>query len=271
MSEHFLHKKSLGQNFLNNRSVPATMCDAANITAGDVVLEIGPGTGALTEVLLARGARVIALEADERAVEFLHEAFKAELSAKALTLHHIDARTYDPTSLGLTDHSFKVVANIPYYLSGLLFRIVLQNPIQPSVLVFLVQKEVAMRIVDPIKTGKHSLLSLGVGVYGTPSYIKTVKRGNFTPPPRVDSAIVKVANINRDHFNLFDEATFFSVLKHGFSQKRKQLKNNLLPLYSKEVLEAAFKIALLPSNIRAEDLRFEDWYTLVHSLSTTSR
>jgi 16S rRNA (adenine1518-N6/adenine1519-N6)-dimethyltransferase len=271
MSEHFFHKKSLGQNFLNNRSIPQTMCDAGDVGESDVVLEIGPGTGALTEVLLARGATVIALEADERAVTFLQEQFSDALSNGSLVLHHIDARTYDPTLFGLKDHTFKVVANIPYYLSGLLFRIVLQNNVQPSVLVFLVQKEVAERIVDPIKSKKHSLLSLGVGVYGTPSYIKTVKRGNFTPPPQVDSAIIRVADITRNYFTDFDEATFFTILKHGFSQKRKQLKNNLLPLYSKDALDHAFKTALLPQNIRAEDLRFEDWQALVHTLSTASR
>lgn len=268
MNERFEHKKSLGQNFLNNRSIPTAMCDAGSVEAGDIVVEIGPGTGALTEILLERGARVIALEADARAVEVLAEKFAVEISEGNFHLHHFDARHYDPAALGLADHSFKVVANIPYYLSGLLFRLVLQNKVQPSILVFLVQKEVAERIVDPARTGKHSLLSLGVGAYGTPAYIKTVRRGNFTPAPQVDSAIVAVRDIHRTYFTEIDETTFFTVLKHGFGQKRKQLKNNLTPLYRKDVLEAAFSHALLPNNIRAEDLSLTDWFTLVHSLST---
>ena len=267
MEEKFKHKKSLGQNFLNNPSIPRTMCDAGEVGQGDVVLEIGPGTGALTAVLLARGAQVVALEADPRAVEILAEKFAVEIAAGNFHLHHLDARDYDPALLGLTDHSFKVVANIPYYLSGLLFRLVLQNTIQPSTLVFLVQKEVAERIVEPARTHKHSLLSLGVTTYGTASYIKTVRRGNFTPPPNVDSAIIAVRNINRTIFTDIDETTFFTILKHGFAQKRKQLKNNLAPLYTKEHIDEAFKKALLPSNIRAEDLRLEDWRTLAHALS----
>jgi len=191
-----------------------------------------------------------------------------EISEVNFHLHHFDARHYDPAALGLTDHSFKVVANIPYYLSGLLFRLVLQNKIQPSMLVFLVQKEVAERIVDPARTGKHSLLSLGVGAYGTPSYIKTVRRGNFTPAPQVDSAIVAVRDIHRTYFTEIDETTFFTVLKHGFGQKRKQLKNNLATLYNKEQLERAFAKTLLPNNIRAEDLTQKNWLELVHNLST---
>lgn len=99
--------------------------------------------------------------------------------------------------------------------------------------------------------------------------MKTIKKGNFTPAPQVDSAIIAITEINRTHFTTIEETVFFTILKYGFAQKRKQLKNNLTPLYSKEALERAFTVALLPTTIRAEDLRLEDWQKLTHALSET--
>src|SRR6056297_1495077 len=194
MNETFAHKKSLGQHFLNSDYVPKKMCDAGSVAAGDVVLEIGPGTGVLTREILKRGASVVAVEADQRAIESLQETCAQEITDKQLTIFHHDARKLDMATFGLQDQRFKVIANIPYYISGLLFRQCLESDIQPTDLVFLVQKEVAQRIArDP----KESILSMSVKVFGDPSYICTIKRGHFTPPPAVDSAIVAVHNINR--------------------------------------------------------------------------
>ncbi len=264
MPEAFEHKKSLGQHFLNSDYVPKKMCTAANLRAGDVVLEIGPGTGALTKELLASGTKVIALEADTRAVESLTSSFATELVEGQLILHHSDARTIDFAGLGLKNRQYKVVSNIPYYISGLLFRTVLESTIQPNTLVFLVQKEVASRIC---KDKKESLLSLGVKAYGDPTYICTVSRSHFTPPPRVDSAVIAVNAISKSHFNEITEQDFFNILHLGFGQKRKQLAGNLTAKYSKDAILEAFTTAKLALNIRAEDVPLTSWATLVKALT----
>lgn len=270
MNEKFEHKKSLGQHFLTSPVVPGWMCDAADIQASDTVIEIGPGTGVLTQELLQRGACVIALETDLRAIAALREKFTDALQRKQLRLHQADVRTFDITELGLKDSSFKVVANIPYYLSGLLFRTYLTHALQPSVLVFLVQKEVAKRICsDFIRGEKESLLSLSVKAYGAPRYVRTVSKGHFTPSPKIDSGIICVQNISRVAFNDVDEELFFEILHLGFGQKRKQLLGNLSKKYDKSALIHIFSTLQIPLHIRAEDLDLKTWLILVKNLQST--
>jgi 16S rRNA (adenine1518-N6/adenine1519-N6)-dimethyltransferase len=262
----FEHKKSLGQNFLNSDYVPKKLCDAGEVSAGDVVLEIGPGTGALTKELLARGAIVTAFEADARAISILEETFTEQIYTQQLLLHHIDARQFDLDDYGLTDGGFKVIANIPYYLSGLLLRTILESSVQPHTLVFLMQKELVERIA---RSKKESLLSLSVKAFGEPTYVATIKRGHFTPPPKVDSAILKVANINRDHFTTFSSATFFTLLQLGFSSKRKQLAGNLRRQFEIDHILEAFSVVGLDEKIRAEDVSLSQWLALVTELQHT--
>jgi 16S rRNA (adenine1518-N6/adenine1519-N6)-dimethyltransferase len=259
----FEHKKSLGQNFLNSDFVPKKMCDAAEVQKGDTVLEIGPGTGALTRELLARGATVVAIEADERAIEVLEGTLATEIESKQLILHHGDARELDVDALGLTDHTYKVVANIPYYLSGLLFRTILESNNQPNTLVFLIQKELAERIA---RDKKESLLSLSVKAFGNPTYVTTVKRGNFTPPPKVDSAILAISEINREKFTDIPAAVFFEILHLGFGSKRKQLQGNLSKKYKKEAIFLALSELDLSETVRAEDVPLKKWLKLTKTL-----
>ncbi|MBY0309703.1 16S rRNA (adenine(1518)-N(6)/adenine(1519)-N(6))-dimethyltransferase RsmA [Patescibacteria group bacterium] len=263
MNDRFVHKKSLGQHFLNSPVIPRKLCDAADLIPGETVVEIGPGTGALTAVLLERGVKVIAIETDERAILHLEERFATEIMAKMLVISAQDARELDLTQLGLHNQEYKVVANIPYYLSGFLFRTFLENTLQPSTLVFLVQKEVAERIA---RAKKASLLSLSVAVFGNPTYICTVKRGNFTPAPKVDSAIIAVRDISRERLMDIDPRHFFYLLHLGFGQKRKQLLGNLTAAYERTTLERIFNEQKLNLNIRAEDLSVPQWVTLVHAL-----
>ncbi|MEZ4200680.1 MAG: 16S rRNA (adenine(1518)-N(6)/adenine(1519)-N(6))-dimethyltransferase RsmA [Candidatus Paceibacterota bacterium] len=270
MGDTFKHKKSLGQNFLNSDVVPSWMCDAADVSKQDTVVEIGPGTGALTAELLARGARVIALEADERAIAVLRERFREACQSGQLIIHHQDARTLDFGELSLDNRAFKVVANIPYYLSGLLFRTCLSQAIKPNLIVFLVQKEVAKRIAsDSAKGEKESLLSLSVKAYGIPQYIKTVSRGHFTPSPAVDSGIIAVRNISNEHFHELDEDLFFVLLHLGFGQKRKQLMGNLAAQYDRKQIEAVFTQLGIPAHVRAEDLPLATWLALTQALYTS--
>ncbi len=266
-AERFVHKKSLGQNFLTSDVVPRWLAAAGEVAAGDTVLEIGPGTGMLTGVLLATGATVVAVEADIRAVEILREKFASPIAAGKLQLHHLDARTLDIATLGLIHQEYKVVANIPYYLSGFLLRTILEGTILPTTLVFLMQREVVTRIA---RDTKESILSLSVKAFGVPKYVKTVVRGNFNPAPKVDSAILQVAHINHDNFaDRADLAIFFNLLHLGFGQKRKQLLSNLAGTYGRDHLTGVFAALAIPLTARAETLQIETWLKLHKVLSTS--
>lgn len=267
----FEHKKSLGQHFLKNDAVPKWMCDAASLAPGETVLEIGPGTGALTKELLKRGVSVIGLEADARAIEVLNETFAEEIASGTLQIHHTDVRTLDLANIGLRAGKYKVVANIPYYLSGHLFRSFLESDCQPSTLVFLVQREVAKRITASRERGeKESLLSLSVRAYGNPTYIRTVSRGHFNPPPQVDSAIIAITDIHKRNFTSLDEAFFFNLLHLGFGQKRKQLLGNLSAQFDREKVLHNFSTLGLPATVRAEDISIGTWLELCHKLAPQS-
>lgn len=260
----FSPKKSLGQNFITNPHVAEEMADAAALQKSDTVLEIGPGTGALTKKFLARGARVEAVEADARAVDTLRETFAVEIAGGGLVLHHADIRTTDPASLGLTCGKYKLLANIPYYLSGILFRQFLAGECQPNTLVFLTQKEVAERIC---RDKKESLLSLSVKAYGTPRYMKTVPRGSFSPQPNVDSAIIAVGDISKERFVNLEESFFFELLHLGFGARRKQLLGNLAKRYDRALLINTFSTLNIASDVRAEDLPLEIWLLLTRTLA----
>lgn len=259
----FEKKKSLGQNFLKNPTVARDIVTAGSIIQGDTVLEIGPGVGALTTALLETGAQVIAVEADARAIEVLESTFAREITSGALRIIHGDIREITISDLNLPP-TYKIVANIPYYITGQLFRMFLEAEHQPSTIVFLVQKEVAERIA---RSKKESLLSLSVKVYGDPTYVQTVKRGNFNPVPGVDSAILKIEHISRDRFKTFEEAWFFTLIHEGFKARRKQLFGALKGAVDPLRLKSVFMELALPLTVRGEDVSIDDWCSLAEKLA----
>src|SRR3990167_11478329 len=252
-------KKTLGQHFLHSKSYLNAVADAAHIKEGEVVVEIGPGEGALTEVLLERGAKVVAIEKDSRLIPLLREKFK-HFDISRFQVVEGDALEFDCSKLEA--QSYKLIGNIPYYITGALFKKFLTAKHQPSTLVFLIQKEVAQRITGNPSTSsgspKESILSLSVKAYGTPKYIKTVPAGAFSPPPKVDSAILAVENISRKNFvNAAHEEKFFALVRKGFAQKRKFLSSNLGPSHS-NILQ---NVGVNPK-ARAEDVPLEQWLAL---------
>ena len=262
-------KKSLGQHFLRSRPVAESMCDAVHLSMEDTVLEIGPGTGALTEVLLKRAGEVIALELDQRMIDFLSERFSEEIQKGRLTLIKDDVRTFSPASLKRKAGGYKIIANIPYYLTGSFLRTFLSHSTHPSDMAVLVQKEVAQRIA---KSEKESILSLSVKAYGTPRYVGTVKRGLFSPPPAVDSAVLAITGISKAFFkNSDEEKTFFDALHAGFGKKRKFLARNLELVASPEAIEAAYTSQHLHKTARAEDVSLQTWIGLVRSLAASKK
>lgn len=262
--KNFEHKKSLGQNFLTSDVVPNYMCDAGEVNSLDTILEIGPGTGALTKILLERGATVHAIETDARAVLILTTTFADYIAQGKLILQHQDVREYPLSDYVQRLPNYKVVANIPYYLSGFLLRTCLELSHPPSTLVFLMQKEVVTRIV---RDKKQSLLSLSVEVYGTPKYYKTITKGHFNPSPNVDSAILLVNNISHHHLpNSSDRDAFFEILHIGLGKKRKQLLGCLAEKYPRHILEDIFNEIGFSLTIRGEDIPLKDWLVLYKKL-----
>jgi 16S rRNA (adenine1518-N6/adenine1519-N6)-dimethyltransferase len=254
-------KKSLGQNFLKSRKAINDMIRVSEISARDVVIEIGPGKGALTIPLLETGATVIAFELDERMIEFLKEKCAKAITRGQLVLVHQDVleANVEKYTFG---KPYKLVANIPYYITNLIIRNFLSGEYQPTLMCLLVQKEVAERIVS--RDGKESILSLSVKFFGTPKYITKVARHYFSPIPKVDSAIILISDIHRNAiFDILYEEQFFTVIKKAFGQKRKQAIKNLTELSDKKIWLEIFEFLNINSKSRAEDISFNYWVQIV--------
>ena len=260
-------KKSLGQYFLHSAFYLDAAADAADIKKGEAVLEVGPGDGALTSVLLARGARVVAVEKDCRLVPLLRERFK-NFDVSRFQVTEADALDFNISGLkNFNTKNFKVVGNIPYYITGALLKKFLSAKNQPSLLVFLVQKEVAERVAcrersRTARSKKESKLSLSVKAYGHPKIIKTVPRGAFSPSPNVDSAILQIKNISKKNFkNSAHEKKFFELLRAGFGKKRKLLRNNVKPVLGKNY-SSILQNTGIEKTARAEDVALAQWLAL---------
>ena len=259
-------KKSLGQNFLKSQSALHDMVTSGNINSKECVLEIGPGRGALTEKLLETGAHVIAIEKDHELIPILSEKFKKEITAKQFKLIEGDALEFNFESHKLKTKTYKLIANIPYYITGAIIRKFLSEiKTQPQAIVLLVQKEVALRIVT--RDAKESLLSLSVKAYGTPKFITKVPARYFSPAPKVDSAIIAITDISKKNFSKNSEASFFKLIHAGFSHKRKVLARNLEAFCAdKTKISHAFSTLGLKNTVRAEEVPLEKWFALLSQL-----
>ncbi|MDP3996576.1 MAG: 16S rRNA (adenine(1518)-N(6)/adenine(1519)-N(6))-dimethyltransferase RsmA [bacterium] len=267
--ERLFPRKSLGQHFLKDRNILKKIVDAAELSPEDAVLEVGPGEGTLTELLLEKAGRVIAVEKDARLIPKLGEKFKQEIDNGHLILLNKDILELDFNDLCSMLHvpCYKIVANLPYYITGQFLRKFLSTEKQPEMMVVLLQKEVAKRIVGQGATStksdrpkKESLLSISVKAYGNPIYIDTVKAGSFSPPPKVDSAILKIENISKKNFEKISEEKFFEILKKGFSSKRKLLSSNL------GIKADIFVSCGIEVKSRAEDVSLEKWKKLTEKI-----
>jgi len=274
-------KKSLGQNFLKSEKIAEEIVSAGEVGPNDVVLEVGPGKGILTEKLLEKAKKVIAVEKDEQLAEFLKEKFK---NNPKLEIIRGDILKFSPMSRRDLDIGrYKIIANIPYYITSHLLRTFLESDYQPSLMVLMVQKEVAERIVGAkrkakrnfsrftlprsgvgsdasqnfvLPSSKESLLSISVKTYGRPEIIRKVSAGYFFPAPKVDSAVIKISGISKNFFQDIGEKKFFETVKKGFSQKRKMLINNL------KAQKDDFTACNIDEKARAENLSLEQWKCL---------
>jgi 16S rRNA (adenine1518-N6/adenine1519-N6)-dimethyltransferase len=255
----------LGQHFLTNPHYAEVLVREAGITGEDAVLEIGPGEGMLTREILKVAKHVIVVEKDELLAQKLHDTFSSDINEGKLEVLSADIRDIEPEKIGLETGKYVLAANIPYYITGELLRKFLETSAQPKTIVFLMQKEVADRILA--RDGKESILSISVKVYGTPRIAAKVSRGNFNPPPSVDSAILVVGNISKENFSDVNEEDFFKAVRAGFSSKRKLLESNLAKEFGREIMQRAVMGAHLPQKARAEDISLEEWKKVAKGLS----
>ncbi len=247
-----LAKKSLGQNFLMHARIAERIVLVSELAPDAVVFEIGPGTGMLTRELLKRVGKVIALEADYELFLRLKDDFKSEILDHRLELIHGDIRTF---AIAALPKGYALVANIPYYLTGEIFRMFLETENQPDTMTLLVQKEVAERIA---RSKKESILSLSVKAYGTPKLEFSVPRGAFVPAPKVDSAVLTIRDISRKNFpTRTEEQRFFALIRAGFAHKRKFVRKNLV--------DSGLFAGHIPEKARAEDLSLPTWCDLART------
>ena len=250
---------SLGQNFLVDQAGLEKVVSAARLIAGEDLLEIGSGLGNLTRLLAAIARKVVAVEIDNQLIPPLKEVL-GELPNVRIVVG--DILKLDPTDL-MESGSYRVVANIPYYITSALIRHLLETRIPPKSLVLTVQREVAERICAI--PNKMSLLALSVQVYGHPTIVARLPAGAFYPPPKVDSAVIRVELYPNPGMHPKQLDLFFRLAKAGFSQKRKTLRNTLRGGmgWSKEQSEAILTRAEIDPSRRAETLSLQEWKTLV--------
>lgn len=263
-------KKSLGQHFLVNPRILDKIVEAAEITKDDVVLEVGPGTGNLTKKLSEKAGKVIAIEKDRRLIGELKSLFKEN---KNVEIIEGDVLKINFEDLKITE-DYKIVGNIPYYITGKLFKIIFEKWLyppnffkekvrraRPKLVVLTIQKEVAQRITA--KPPKMNLLAVSVQFFTEPKIIGYISKQNFRPRPKVDSAIIKLTP--KEKLPTGDIEKFFKVIRAGFSNKRKLLVNNLskkFGIMKQEVLKIFSKFDIQP-NVRAENLSLNKWVDLV--------
>ncbi len=261
----FNRRKKLGQVFLTDHAVIKKIIQEGGISKKDQILEIGPGKGALTQALVGTGANVIAIEKDPELVQLLQKKFKDQSNLKIIQADIRDFLRSDNrhTEYSIQNTEYKVIGNIPYYLTSRLLRLLLENSIKPALIILMVQKEVAQRIIA--KPPKMNLLAASVQFYAKPKIICYVSKTAFSPQPKVDSAIIKITPINADeNTDELLKKNFFKVVKAGFKQPRKLLINNLCAnlKINKEIVSKALEQLNIPLGARAQNLSVEEWICL---------
>ena len=271
---HLRSKKSLGQHFLVDPQAVKKIVDSADIAEHDTVLEVGPGPGTLTLHLAQRAKRVIAVEVDERMLAPLDEILGDHDNVHIV---HGDILEQDIAAL-VESEPYKVVANLPYYITSAVLRRLFESSPRPSTVVVTVQREVADRIVGrQSKRARHkqsvrmSLLAVSVQFYGQPRIVAHIPAGAFRPVPAVDSAVVRIDTYDPLPWHVLDERRFFGVVRAGFAQSRKQLHNALRSLHiENELLVTALRAAGIDGQRRAETLSVEEWVALSNALVAQS-
>jgi 16S rRNA (adenine1518-N6/adenine1519-N6)-dimethyltransferase len=251
-------KKGLGQHFLVDRIVLDKIISAADLSSSDTVIEVGPGLGILTGELSKKAGKVIAIEVDPRLAASLRKRLSNFPNLTVLNANILELKPIELAS----KHSYKVVANLPYYIAAPILRHFLEASPKPGLMVVMVQKEVGQSIVA--RPGDMSILGISVQLYGKPTIVDYVPAQSFYPEPKVDSAIVRIEVYPKPPVEVEDIAGFFEIVKAGFSAPRKQLRNSLaqgLRLAPEEVAHL-LKQAKISAQRRPETLSLQEWANL---------
>ncbi len=255
--------KSLGQNFLHDRNLAKWIVDQANITPKDFVVEVGPGLGALTELALANAAGVLAIEKDRRLAKFLRDKFQHS----TLEIVHGDAMEFDTRTL-YTQPKVKFVGNLPYYISSQLLIKFLEYPSPISLWLFMLQKELAKRLVAAPATSDYGALTLHVQLHHRVEYLRTVPASVFLPKPEVDSALVRATPRDARELPVCNYKVFAELVRRGFSQRRKQL-GKLIRENVPDWEDVAVELGL-NTRARAEELSLQQWIALANRIAPFS-
>ncbi|MBT3313771.1 MAG: ribosomal RNA small subunit methyltransferase A [Anaerolineae bacterium] len=249
-------RKKLGQNFLQDPNILEKIVDIAEVSEEDTVLEIGPGLGSLTRHLAARAKKVIAVEIDSWIIPALESSLAGYANAEIINK---DVLQIAPSEI-ISAPEYLVVANIPYYITSAIIRHLLENKPRAHRLVLTIQKEVAERICTP-EGKKMSLLALSIQVYGKPEIVAKIPAGAFYPPPKVDSAVIRISLYDEPRIPTVLLDDFFRLAKAGFSQKRKNLRNALSTglRLEKGQCESLLHNAGIDPRRRAETLDLKEW------------
>lgn len=267
---HLQARKSLGQHFLVDKEICKLIIAAAKLSDEDVVMEIGPGLGVMTRELARQAGAVVAVELDDKLAVILKQTLA---SFSNVSIVNRDILTTNPAVLLQEQKAeslatmrvplgYKLVANLPYYITSITMRHFLETSLKPEVMVVMMQKEVAEAIVA--KPGKSSVLSISVQFYGKPEIVNYVMAKSFYPVPKVDSAILKIVLYDKPIVAVTDEQSFFKLVRAGFSASRKQIANSLaqgLAIPKDDVLILLSEAGLKPHR-RAETLTLEEWAQL---------
>lgn len=260
---HISPARSRGQNFLINEKVYDDIIEASDINKDDIILEVGPGLGFLTEKLAEKAKKVIAIELDDKLAEVLKKRLEKQgiknVEIINMNVLDFDIEKYSDLKSQISNLKYKIVANLPYNITSVFLRKFLTAQNKPQSFVLMLQKEVAERIAA--KPGKMSLLAVSVQIYAKPQIVQIVSSVDFWPAPKVDSAVIKIDNVLIPNI---DEKKIFQLIKFGFSSKRKMLKNNLAGAFRMEQseVEKLIKQAGFNEKVRAQELSVEDWYKL---------
>ena len=257
---HVRPVKTLGQNFLHDQNLARWIVDQAQIKPQDFVVEIGPGLGALTGEILRRGARLLALEKDQRLVNFLHE----NLRDSRFEIRHCDALQFDMRAL-FADRNVKLLGNLPYYIASPLLLRFTEFPSPISLALLMLQNEMARRLSATPRSSDYGALTLGVQLHHHVKYLRKVSRTVFFPEPEVASAIVRLTPRAENHCDVTNDKIFHAIVRAGFSQRRKQLRK-LLADWVEDWENVAEKIGAT-TTARAEELSREQWMKLASFLA----
>jgi len=260
----FQPRKGLGQNFLVSEGTLRRIVATADLKPGDVVLEVGPGLGTLTRLLAQQAERVIAVELDQRLVEILSQILTDFPNVEIVQGDILEMEPGGPGGLSELSTGYKVVANLPYYITSAVLRHLLTAKAKPQWIVVTVQREIAQRMIaDP---GQMSLLSVSVQFYGRPRIVARIPAGAFYPVPKVNSAVVRIDLHESPPVAIADVDRFFEVVRAGFGHKRKQLRNALAQALSLPVgtVVEALRRAGIDEKRRAQTLSLEEWARVTH-------